>query len=149
MSNLATLVSELNDLKKRIVFANSLPCSCCQMCDAVKMGLITYDRPMDVTEIDNVIKEVPPMECEKCALIDVLMPLSKVLEQQVYFEINRMYGLTPEQNPFIYYGPLEPIVGPSGPSGPSGPTGGDGPSGDTGDSGPSGDTGPTGDIGPN
>jgi len=100
MTDLSTLVSQFNILKTQIFQVQSLPCQCCQLKNCIINGLVSFDRPIGLDEIDNVMRDIQPSPCTKCSQLAILMPQFQSLQQQVYDSINTTYDITPEQNPF-------------------------------------------------
>lgn len=98
MSDLGTLLNQLNDLKLQLSAANDLPCLCCGTKQAILNGLISTDRPLSLSEVDMIMTDQPMTPCLKCQQINSLKPQFVALQQQIDQAINTTYGVS--ENPF-------------------------------------------------
>jgi hypothetical protein len=98
MSDLGTLLDQLNALKLQIFSANQLPCLCCQTKQAILNGLVSIDRPLGLSEVDMIMTGQCMIPCSRCEQLALLQPQFMSLQQQADQAINTTYGVT--ENPF-------------------------------------------------
>ena len=100
MSDLQTLLDQLNVLKVSMFALQSSPCECCMYKRNLLNGLKLPDISLTTADVDKVMTDNFPT-CTKCQQCAILRPQLEDMKQQVSQAINTQYSV--ESNPFIIY----------------------------------------------
>jgi hypothetical protein len=98
--DLSLLLSQLNSLKIQMNDVLCMPCECCDLKRVVLNGLVTYDRPLGLTEVDHIMNGIPCPTCDHCTQLGIVKPLYDDKKQEVYDAMNIIYEKTYQTNPF-------------------------------------------------
>ena len=98
--DLSLLLSQLNALKIQMNDVFCTPCECCDMKVIVLNSLLTYDRPLSLSDVDHIMSGVHCPTCDHCTQLAIVVPLYDAKKQEVYDALNIIYDKTPETNPF-------------------------------------------------